>query len=189
MSKKNLTPESATFWDRAAAWSIDFMLFQLLSTVAAGILGIRDFTGLALVAFIFFLLYIIYNTLMEMFLGGGLGKFLLGITVLDAQHDLVSFPRVLLRQCASAVSWITLNVGHVLALVRKDRKMLHDMLSGTEVVFGRGGWPWELSPDIHRGIKIAVLILMGLVSLWLVYRSVQMGVMMGQQMQAQMGVY
>ena len=135
----------------------------------------------------FFVGYITYNTMMEIFFGGGLGKFLIGLTVVD-EHEKPATPlRIISRQAASALSWITLNLGHALALMRPDKKMLHDLVSKTEVIKGQGQWPWELSEDIHKGIKIAVLALMGVLSAALVYRAVQMGIYMGQQMQSQMG--
>lgn len=42
--------------------------------------------------------------------------------------------RVALRHCAGALSWVALNLGHALAGWRADRRALHDLIAGMQVV-------------------------------------------------------
>lgn len=75
---------------------------------------------------------------------GSPGKHALGLTVARADGSRASTWQLVVRHVAGAVSWLTLNLGHVLALVPPHRA-LHDLLSGTTVFQERGktrlpGW-------------------------------------------------
>lgn len=65
---------------------------------------------------------------------GSPGKHALGLTVARADGTRATPLQLVLRHLAGAVSWLTLNLGHALALVPPHRA-LHDLLSGT-AVFG-----------------------------------------------------
>ena len=62
------------------------------------------------------------------------GQRLLGLRVVDLDGRRIGAWRALLRQGAGALSWLTLNIGHLLAGWRADRRSLHDLASGTCVV-------------------------------------------------------
>ncbi len=68
-------------------------------------------------------------------LGATPGKYLLGLRIVDyRQRCPIGIIRALLRLFAYMVSSITLGCGHLLVLVRSDRRALHDILAGTHVV-------------------------------------------------------
>lgn len=71
----------------------------------------------------------------------------------------------LLRFAASALSWATLNIGHALGWWRKDRAMLHDLVSNTQVIVDHdvvlAGW--ILSPSHHRAACILAWVIIALV--------------------------
>jgi uncharacterized RDD family membrane protein YckC len=70
---------------------------------------------------------------------GSPGKRLLGLRVVDAHDDRpVATARLTMRHLAGALSWLTLNLGHALALLPPRRRALHDWLSGTRVVSETG---------------------------------------------------
>lgn len=68
---------------------------------------------------------------------GSPGKHALGLAVARVDGTQPSLWQLVVRHVAGALSWLTLNLGHALALVPPHRA-LHDMLSGT-AVFQREG--------------------------------------------------
>ena len=65
------------------------------------------------------------------------GKHVLGLQVTDLQGRRLSWPRALLRNVASVLSWLTLNLGHAMALVPPQKRALHDYIAGARVVRGQ----------------------------------------------------
>jgi uncharacterized RDD family membrane protein YckC len=62
------------------------------------------------------------------------GKRLLGLRVRDMRGERVGFGRALIRHLTGAISWLTFNLGHAIAGWRRDRRALHDLLAGTQVL-------------------------------------------------------
>jgi len=62
------------------------------------------------------------------------GKRLLGLRVVDAGGARIGLARAAARHLAGALSWITLNLGHLLALVPPRRQALHDRIAGTHAL-------------------------------------------------------
>lgn len=62
------------------------------------------------------------------------GKRALGLRVVDAHDGRVRTGRALLRFLAGTLSWLSLNLGHLLAAVPPEHAALHDRLSRTKVV-------------------------------------------------------
>lgn len=62
------------------------------------------------------------------------GKRALGLRVEDARGAPIGFARAALRHLAGAVSWLTLNLGHLLAALPPRRQALHDRIAGTRVL-------------------------------------------------------
>ena len=58
----------------------------------------------------------------------------LGLRVADMAGARFDRGRALLRHAAGALSWLTLNIGHALVLLRPDRRALHDLVAGTAVL-------------------------------------------------------
>lgn len=62
------------------------------------------------------------------------GKRLLGLRVVDASGARIGPARAAARHLAGALSWLTLNLGHLLALAPPARQALHDRIAGTRVL-------------------------------------------------------
>ncbi len=62
------------------------------------------------------------------------GKRLLGLRVLDSDGRPAGLGRASVRFLAGALSWLTFNLGHAMAGLRRDGRALHDLLAGTCVV-------------------------------------------------------
>ncbi len=60
------------------------------------------------------------------------GKRLVGLQVLDAAGARLSLQRAVLRHLAGSLSWLTLNIGHLLAARGPDHRALHDRIAGTQ---------------------------------------------------------
>jgi uncharacterized RDD family membrane protein YckC len=68
-------------------------------------------------------------------LGATPGKWALGLRITDyRQRCPIGASRALLRLAAYCVSSVTLEWGHLMILIRADRRALHDVLAGTRVV-------------------------------------------------------
>jgi uncharacterized RDD family membrane protein YckC len=65
---------------------------------------------------------------------GSPGKHVLGLQVTDLQGRRLSLPRALLRHAAGLLSWLTLNLGHLLAALPPHKRALHDWIAGARVV-------------------------------------------------------
>jgi len=66
---------------------------------------------------------------------GSPGKHALGLVVVSAADDgrpLLS--QTVVRHGAGALSWLTLNLGHLMAAIPPQRRALHDYLAGTRVL-------------------------------------------------------
>lgn len=69
------------------------------------------------------------------------GKRALGLAVVDDAGRRIGAGHALLRFCAGGLSWLTLNVGHVMAALPPRHLALHDRVSGTRVVLVSGDAP------------------------------------------------
>lgn len=64
---------------------------------------------------------------------GSPGKHWLGLRVETIAGGTPSARQAMLREAGSALSWLTLNLGHALALLPPRRQSLHDRLAATQV--------------------------------------------------------
>lgn len=62
------------------------------------------------------------------------GKRLLGLRVTDTGGGRIGWGRAALRHLAGSLSWLLLNLGHLLALAPPRHLALHDRLAGTRVL-------------------------------------------------------
>lgn len=92
------------------------------------------------------------------------GERALGLVVVRADGTPASARRLAWRHVASVLSWLTLNLGHALALVPPHRA-LHDVLSGT-AVFDRSGAPrlpgWAQAWLASQGLLLCAALAWGL---------------------------
>lgn len=78
------------------------------------------------------------------------GKRALGLQALDARGAALDVRRAGLRHLAGGFSWLTLNIGHLLAARGPRHQALHDRIAGTRVVWRAGAsrrlpiWGWWL---------------------------------------------
>jgi uncharacterized RDD family membrane protein YckC len=68
-------------------------------------------------------------------LGATIGKWVWGLRIVDHRgRSPIGLSRAFLRLAAYSVSSVTLGMGHLLIVLRPDRRALHDILAGTWVV-------------------------------------------------------
>ena len=67
--------------------------------------------------------------------GASPGKRLLDLQVVTADtHQALRLPQAIARHLAGTLSWLSLNVGHLMAALPPEHTALHDRLSGTRVL-------------------------------------------------------
>lgn len=62
------------------------------------------------------------------------GKRAVGLQVIDDDGEPPGFVRAALRQAAGVLSWVSLNIGHLMAARAPRHQALHDRIAGTRVV-------------------------------------------------------
>jgi hypothetical protein len=62
------------------------------------------------------------------------GKRALGLRVVGEDGSRPGLPRAVLRQAAGSLSWLSLNLGHLLAALPPRHRALHDAIAGARVV-------------------------------------------------------
>lgn len=65
---------------------------------------------------------------------GSPGKRIFGLVVTDIDGNPPGVARAFARQVAGIASWITLNLGHALAMLPTQHRALHDYIAGTRVL-------------------------------------------------------
>ena len=65
---------------------------------------------------------------------GSPGKRAFGLIATDIDGNRLGFVRAFGRQIAGVASWITLNLGHLLAMLPPQHRALHDYIAGTRVL-------------------------------------------------------
>ncbi len=93
------------------------------------------------------------------------GQRLLGLRVADMAGARIGRGRALLRHVAGALSWLTLNIGHALVLLRPDRRALHDLVAGTRVVQDAEANA-KLPPLARAWLGVQLLALWWAVAVW-----------------------
>lgn len=95
------------------------------------------------------------------------GKHVLGMTVVDRDDSAIGLPRACLRYLASALSWLTFNLGHLLAAVPPQKRALHDYIAGTRVVVDRDVVPLPTWARAWLWLQAATIVLL---TGWVMYR-------------------
>ncbi|MBI5708815.1 MAG: RDD family protein [Candidatus Eisenbacteria bacterium] len=129
-------PRYAGFWERFAAWLLDFFLIFVIAGATGFVLGVLlPFVGIVLAAFAGFLLPWLYFALME---SGPrqatLGKQALGIKVTDLGGNRITFARATGRFFAKILSGLILLGGYIMAAFTDRKQALHDILASCLVV-------------------------------------------------------
>jgi uncharacterized RDD family membrane protein YckC len=100
---------------------------------------------------------------------GSPGKRAAGLVVTDLAGRPVTLLRAMLRHVAGLLSWLTLNLGHALALLPPDKRALHDYIAGTRVV--RDARRARMPGWVAAWITLQVVAAVALVA-WLLLRYV-----------------
>ena len=95
---------------------------------------------------------------------GSPGKRAFGIEVVDLHGDTLAPARVAGRHLASLLSWLTLNLGHLLAAVPPRRQSLHDRIAGARVVV-RGDA--RMPAGARLWIALQLVALSGAIAWWM----------------------
>ena len=131
----------ATIWRRMLALAVDLILVVILVRAglwfAAGLSALAP--GLRLVAQAFGLTWFSLVPGAYFVLGHGtngqtLGKRLVGVRVVDGAGAPIGYVRALGRWVATVAAVLPFGIGLAVAVLRRDRRGLHDLLAGTRVV-------------------------------------------------------
>lgn len=146
----------AGFWLRLFAFLIDLSLTNLVGMALLSVLGTatdlavpglvegEEGVGAALLAYFganlillvapIFIHWLYYAAMESSPLRATFGKHLFGLVVTDLDGARVSFSRASARYFATAISWLTLGLGFVMAGTTERKQALHDKLAGSLVV-------------------------------------------------------
>jgi len=84
-------------------------------------------------------------------LGATVGKWVCGLRIVDHRGRApIGLSRAFLRLAAYSVSSVTLATGHLLIVLRHDRRALHDVLAGTWVVKKRSAKRTRQAPPVDE---------------------------------------
>lgn len=87
------------------------------------------------------------------------GKHALGLTVVDRRDQGLGIVQAALRFVACSLSWLTLNLGHLLAAVPPHKRALHDYIAGTRVVTDTRTPPLPTWARAWLWLQLAVIVL------------------------------
>lgn len=125
----------ASVFERAIAFVIDFMLWVTLSSLiykATQISSVKTYLLFSILAFIFYITIFSTGKLQT------LGKFLLGIKVINRKtKQNLDLGHAFLRAIGYIVNFFTIFLGFAFVLFSKKRLALEDLIAGSEVVSNR----------------------------------------------------
>ena len=122
----------ASVFERAIAFVIDFMLWVTVSSVLYKVL---DTTSVKIYVFLSVLSFILYVTIFSTGKLQTVGKFLLGIKVIDRKtKQNLTFGKAFLRALGYIINFFTAFLGFAFAILSKKRLALEDLIAGTEVI-------------------------------------------------------
>ncbi len=131
----------AGFWIRFLAYFIDSILMSIVNVIILyGVVGIDTLAdpqeGVLMTNAINFIIPLLYFTLMQSSSKQAtLGKMAVGIKVLNANSETISFPQAIGRYFSKIVSAIILLIGFIMAGFDSRKQALHDKMAGTFVVY------------------------------------------------------
>ncbi len=133
----------AGFWRRFGAGAADFLLcLGLYALLYVGAMKYLNYLESDMVFDIFqqvipgfFIFLFLYHLTLEATpLQATLGKLIFDIRVFDRNGRRAGFISTLLRHLAKLLTFLTAGVGFILTAFRKDKRALHDLLSGCSVM-------------------------------------------------------
>lgn len=138
----------ASIFERAVAFALDILGLFVVIYIAGYIfitkMGLFSSENYWILLVIFYLLFILYCGIFQ---SGGrqtLGKFLVGLKVVDRQTgEGLSFKKALFRGLGYFINIFTMFIGFGLAFLNKRRLTLEDYIAGSEVISVREKTPNE----------------------------------------------
>lgn len=133
----------AGFWRRLGAGAADFLLCLFLyGLLYVGAVKALDYLESDMVFDIFlqvipgfFVFLFLYNLLLETTpLQATMGKLLFDLRVFDRDGRRAGASRALVRHLAKLLTLLTAGIGLITAAFRKDKRTLHDLMSGSSVM-------------------------------------------------------
>jgi|GEM_PF-57330 len=133
----------AGFWRRLAAGTADFLLCLILyALMYVGGVKYLDYLESDMVLDIFqevipafFIFLFLYHLIMEATpLRATPGKLLFRMRVFDRNGRRTGVVSIILRHAAKLLTLLTAGIGFIVAPFRRDKRTLHDLLSGTSVL-------------------------------------------------------
>ncbi len=126
----------ASFWKRAGAWTIDFIVFVLVVALWGFSISVLPHDWEAFLISAAYGTDLLYDALLTSSRWQGtVGKRLMGIAVTDMRGRRLPFWRAACRHMAKILSWYT--VGFLVALFTKKRQTVHDLVVRTVVIARR----------------------------------------------------
>lgn len=131
-TEEDNTLPTASVFERAVAFIVDVMLWVTISTTIYKLCGFSINSNYALISVILFIVYLTIGNAGKL---QTIGKFLLGIKVINRKtKENLSVIRSFLRAIGYLVSVGTVGIGFVFVLFSKKRLALEDLIAGSEVV-------------------------------------------------------
>lgn len=165
-------PRFAGFWIRflaavidnivlnLAAWLLEFMVVGAVFWMAKA-MG-RELTINALIEQVvavvcYLILCLVYYTVAHARYGMTLGKWPLGIRVVDARSlRPIGLGQSLIRTLAYALSYLPLGAGFIMAAFNPRKQGLHDVIANTVSVISRGGSAEATAPESRTSLESGV---------------------------------
>ena len=123
---------TASVFERVIAFLTDIMLWMTVSTTLYRLFNLTNSTAYAVLSLILFLLYITVCNTGKL---QTLGKFLLGIKVINRKtKGNITFAQSFLRAIGYLVSVATFFIGFAFVFFSKKHLALEDLIAGTEVI-------------------------------------------------------
>jgi uncharacterized RDD family membrane protein YckC len=128
------------FWVRFLAWLVDGLILIIPSVILSILVPRPGGTLLAALA------SLAYNVGFWMNTGATPGKMALGLRVVDANGNLLTFWHAVGRHFSYILSAITLGIGYLM-IFGEQHLALHDRVSGSQVVFANTLPKQQPSPE------------------------------------------
>jgi uncharacterized RDD family membrane protein YckC len=133
-------PGPAGFWIRALALGVDLAIvllvqksFALMATALLGPVVEPEGGQHPSVAFFTLVFSAAYTTVLHAFAGQTIGKSLVGVRVVALDGTPLTAGAALLRYLSYYISAIPLGFGFLVAGLRRDKRALHDLITGSRV--------------------------------------------------------
>lgn len=117
---------AAGFWIRSVAWLVDLVILSLIG------LAVQEVASPGFL--ISFAIGIAYTVGFWIAAAATPGKLMMKLRVVDEKGDPITIEKAILRYIGYWVSTLTFLIGFLMIAFRKDKRGLHDLIAGTQVI-------------------------------------------------------